>query len=266
MTGDAVRLPNGAATNLRLLSAAQTWSGVLAPATIVIATLLASLFATQYSHLDDSICQLGAQDRPQAWIMSLGFLIYAGFVALFALQLKRELDSSWGRAASKALLLTAAYASLLAFVQANPKISGAEHNTEGAVHIFLARGSLIFLWLAMLAVAKHYWLTGRDALSTYSAVAIVVGVALSAAYIAQIAVEIDGVFERIMLLGVTGWFVALSLRLRRDRLGRAADDNLAVADLGTREVLVQLQGARVVAEKDTEDGIGDEAGHVAHVH
>jgi hypothetical membrane protein len=211
---------------------AQSWSGVLAPATIVIATLIASLFATQYSQIDDSICQLGAQDRPQAWIMSLGFLIYAGCVAVFALRVRGDLDSGWGQAASKALLLHAVYALLLAFVRANPSISGAEHNTEGTIHIFLARGSVVFVWLAMFAVAKHYGQLGRNGLSLYTTVAIGVGLVLAAAYISQVAVQIDGVFERVMLLLIFGWFVALALKLRRSIwLRAAADHDEAVADL-----------------------------------
>jgi len=203
----------------------------MAPATLVAATLLASIFTTQYSHLDDSICQLGAQDRAQAWIMSLGFVMYAAFVVAFSLQVRRRLDSGWGGAASKALLLHAAYALLLAFVQANPRISGIEHNAEGAVHIFLARGAMLLIWLAMLATAKHYWQAGRDALAAYTMTAIVIGALLAAAYVSQVAVAIDGVFERIMLLLVAGWFVALALRLRRDALRSAADDDQAVADL-----------------------------------
>jgi hypothetical membrane protein len=216
VTGEAFGLATARSDASRFVSTARAWSGILAPLTIVLATVAASLFATRYSHLDDSICQLGAQDRPQAWIMGIGFVVYAGFVALFATRIGGELDSGWGKTASKALLLHAAYALLLAFVQANPKISGAEHNTEGSIHIFLARGSLIFVWLTMLCVAQHYRRLGRDALVTYSLAAIAIGVTLGIVYIAKLAVEIDGVFERVMLLLVLGWFVALSLRLRRD--------------------------------------------------
>jgi hypothetical membrane protein len=231
MNASAFRLAGSRFEPWRRLLVTPAWHGVLAPATLVAATLLASLFATQYSHLDDSICQLGAQDRPQAWIMSLGFVVYAAFVVAFSRQIRCSLDSGWGRAASKALLLHAAYALLLAFVQANPKISGIEHNGEGAVHIFLARGALLLVWLAMLATAKHYWQTGSDALAAYAMAAIAIGALLGAAYVSQVAVEIDGVFERIMLLLVAGWFVALTLRLRRDALRSAADDNQAVANL-----------------------------------
>ena len=213
--------PWGRLSGPRRLLLVQPWSGVLAPVTIVIAVVMASLFATQYSQIDDSICQLGAQDRPEAWIMSLGFLIYADCVAVFALRLRRDLDSSWGRAASKALLLHAVYAVLLAFIHANPRISGVEHNTEGAVHIFLARGSLVFVWLAMFAVAKHYSQSGRNGLSTYTAIAIGIGLVMATAYVSQVAVEIDGVFERIILLLVFGWFVALTFRLRRAELATA---------------------------------------------
>jgi hypothetical membrane protein len=187
---------------------------VMAPVTLVIATLVASIFATQYSHFDDSICQLGAQDRPQAWVMNLGFVVYAAFVVAFATQVRRHLDSDWGRTASKALLAHAAYALLLAFVRANPQISGIEHNAEGAIHIFLARGAMVLVWLAMLATARHFLQTGQNVLAGYSFLAIAVGVALGVAYASQVAVEIDGVFERIILLLVTGWFVALSLRMR----------------------------------------------------
>jgi hypothetical membrane protein len=207
---------------------AGVWGGLLAPAVVGLTALVASLVATQYSHIDDSICQLGAQDRPQAWIMSLGFIGYAALVASFAARTRRELgESGWGRTASKAMLLHAVYVLLLAFVQANPAISGAPNNAEGAVHIFLARGAMAFLGLAMLATAKHLWLAGRDGLATakhlwlaerdglatYSVIALAAGALMAVLYISQAAVEIDGVFERVMLLLAAVWLVALSLRM-----------------------------------------------------
>ena len=214
MTANVLRLATLSFQPWRLISYLQAWSGIIAPASLSIATLIAAISATQYSHLDDSICQLGAQDRPQAWVMSIGFILYAALVTAFALHVRLRLDSGWGRTAAKALLLHAAYALLLAFVQANSRTSGVEHNAEGAVHIFLARGAMVFVWLAMLATAKHYWQTGRDAFATYSLAAIGIGALLAVAYISRGAVEIDGVFERIMLALVVGWFVALSFRLR----------------------------------------------------
>lgn len=162
--------------------------------------------------------------------MSAGFILYSAFVVALALQVRQRLDSSWGRTAAKALLLNAAYAVLLAFVQANPQISGAEHNAEGAVHIFLARGSVAFVWLAMLATAKHYSQAGSDGLASYSIAAIGVGIGLAIAYISQVAVAIDGVFERILIMLLVGWFVTLTFRLRRDGLRSAADADQPVAD------------------------------------
>jgi hypothetical membrane protein len=242
VTRDIVRSTKAAIICEHYLGVAQMWSGVLAPALIVFAVLLASLFAKQYSHLDDSICQLGAQDRPEAWLMTLGFLIYAGLVSLFASHLRRELDSNWGRTAAKAMLLHAAYALLLAFVQANPKISGGEPNGEGAIHIFLARGSMVFVWLAMVSVAKHYGRSGRNAVSTYSILAIGIGLAMAVLYVGQFAVQIDGIFERVMLLSVLGWFVLLTLHLREDKKGRAVSSR---AEPGRVDWHVSNEAARM---------------------
>jgi hypothetical membrane protein len=216
MTANVLRLATLSFQPWRLISYLQAWSGIIAPTSLSTATLIAAISATQYSHLDDSICQLGAQDRPQAWVMSIGFILYAVLVTAFALHVRHRLDSGWGRTAAKALMLHAAYALFLAFVQANPRISGVEHNAEGTLHIFLARGAMVFVWLAILASAKHYARAGRDALATYGFAAIGAGALLGVLYISQLAVEIDGMFERIMLLLVLAWFAALSLRLQRD--------------------------------------------------
>jgi hypothetical membrane protein len=128
--------------------------GAIAPAVIAAFIIAGWLITPGYSHISDTISQLGAQGRPHPWVMNSGLIIYALLTLGFAYGVYRILGHSTG--ARAILFFFAIYAVciiLTAIFQIELKTPEEITNLEGTLHSVFAliAFSAMIIWMMIFA-------------------------------------------------------------------------------------------------------------------
>jgi hypothetical membrane protein len=185
-------------------------AGVAGPLVFVATWVLCGAATDGYSPVDEAISELAAVGAPTRVAMTAGFVAFAAGVGWFALACRRALPGwSWlALALAAAATLGAAIFPL-----------GEDGTDFDAAHGAFAGLGYAFLVMApLLVVGPHRRAgDGRRAVA-----AIVVGLFAAACLVASVAVEANGLFQRLGLTVVDAWIVVLAVTIRRSA-GRPAD-------------------------------------------
>jgi len=129
--------------------------GLLAPLVLAIFIIIAALITPDYSHISDTVSQLGAQGRPHPEVMSAGFILYGLLISGLAYSLYMLLGRKTG--AKLVFLFLAVYGIgvvLSGFFQDGSKAPGAEMNLESTLHS-------VFAMIGFLSLVVTMWIFGR---------------------------------------------------------------------------------------------------------
>ncbi len=116
---------------------------------------VAALLTPGYSHMSETISQLGAQGRPHPEVMSTGFIVFGLLVNGFAYGLYRRLqDHAGARIVWILLTIYGIGVSLSGIFQDGSKAPGTETNLESTLHS-------VFAMIGFLALIAGMWVFAR---------------------------------------------------------------------------------------------------------
>ena len=202
--------------------------GALAPLMMVAFLIVAGLLTPGYSHVADTVSQLGADGRPHPEVMNAGFIAYGLLINGFAYGLYRQLGRGKGaKAIWVSLGISGAGLLLAGIFHVDPKMLGAPPadspvTLEGGLHAGFAQVAflafavaiMIFAWTVSLDPAWRGF-TGMSlaVVFLYSVVAVM--------FWSDVAVSIEGALQRSFFGIAVVWVEAVSLRSLR--LARGAE-------------------------------------------
>lgn len=109
--------------------------GVLAPPVLTVFVMSAALLTPGYSHITQTVSQLGAYDKPHPEVMNTGLAIYGLMIGAFGYGLHRQLGASGSAKAIWILLSISGLGILMSGVfQTDPRALDAPTSTEGMLH------------------------------------------------------------------------------------------------------------------------------------
>lgn len=199
-------------TSLRLAG----WSGMIAVAGYVGATVLGGVLDPEYSHLRDAISTLTAAGAPDRVLLGALYVGYNLLLAGFALAVYRS--SAGGRLLLAATVLFAlgsvsGIGQVTAFPQDAP---GSPLTGPGTMHLVLAGVSS----LVTVACAVLYWRGFRTdpvwrPMSRVSLAAAIVILASAPGAVVTVGGPVQGLFERVTIGAFMVWIIVLSAHALR---------------------------------------------------
>ena len=130
--------------------------GVIAPLILVIFIILAAIMPPGYSHLSETVSQLGAHGRPHPEIMNAGFITFGLLIIGFAYGLYRRFEIS--RTTKMLWLMLTIYGAgiiLSGIFQDSVKSLSSFATVEGALHTVFAQTAFFSLVIGMWFFARY---------------------------------------------------------------------------------------------------------------
>ena len=188
--------------------------GVAAPPVLVIFIAVAALVTPGYSHISETLSQLGAQGRPYPEVMSTGFIVFGLLVNCFAYGLYQLLQNQTGSRIVWLLLTIYGTAILLSGIfQGVPKAVSTATNLESTLHGVFAMIGFFALVAGMGAFAR---LVSRDPkwpkFMPLSITIAVLNLGLSLLFVMEGLNSVEGMLQRLFCAISLFWIVAVSLR------------------------------------------------------
>ncbi len=191
--------------------------GVVAPSVFAAFVMAATVVTPGYSHLSQSVSQLGGQGRPHPEVMNTGFFVYALLIGVFASGLSRQLGhDGWARLAWGSMVVYAFAVVLCGIFQAGSKATGTYGNVEDNLHVTFAVVTFITFTVSMLSLSmtarrdpawRHLWLV--------SLVLAAVNMPLAVAFQLRWAPSLEGLVQRCVFGTCVVWLQAVSLNSYR---------------------------------------------------
>ena len=188
--------------------------GVLTTPVLAVFIIIAASLTPGYSHLSETVSQLGAQGRPHPEVMSTGFIILGLLGSGFAFGLYRRLDQGIGAKVALILLVICGVGSILTGIfQEDSKAIGAVENLEGSLHSIFARTAVIGLLGGMLAFARvvHRNPSWRG-FTQFSLAVVALNLLISLLFLLGPFVTVEGVLQRSLHTISLIWIGAVSFR------------------------------------------------------
>lgn len=189
--------------------------GVIGPVVFFLIVIIAGALYSGYSHLSQVISELGAIDSPvQIW-QTINFFLTGAALTLFVLSFHQRFEGS-----SKLTTGLLLYFTIFALIGSGifPCAPGCatSETTSGMVHNLLGLTGFIAFTIAMFLIAGR--MQEREAWSertTYTRVTGFLSVAffLSWAIGAAVLPNLEGLFQRLMILTFLQWFVVMGYYL-----------------------------------------------------
>ena len=189
--------------------------GMAAPPLLVAFIVVAAAVTPGYSHISDTVSQLGAQDRLYPWVMSMGFIVYG--LLIFCLNYGLYRESRRGLAPKASFVSLSIYGLgvlLSGFFQDSSKAPGVTANLESNLHSIFAMigffGLVVGMWLfARMVHLDPNW-RGYTQLSISIAV---LNLGLSLLFLMEGFRSFEGLLQRSFYLLTLVWISAVSWRL-----------------------------------------------------
>lgn len=137
------------------LERALLWMGALAPILVAVIVLASASLTPGYSHVSDTISQLGAREAPHPMLIQIGLVGWGLLLEGLAWGLYRRLGKGSGaRSVLVLLMVSGASVQLAAIIRDDPNVPSAASTIGGAVHGFLATLAFAGLLAAIVAFAR----------------------------------------------------------------------------------------------------------------
>lgn len=194
--------------------------GALALPIIALFIFAATLVTPGYSHVNDTISQLGAQGRPRPWVANTGIFLYGVLVLAFAYGLSLHIGKSvGGRALSALLAINAMAAMFAAMFQAAWGEAELEPSVLGdSVHQLAARVGFMALTTTMLLLPavvrrRSEWQGILWMLTAVAILALVAGLL----FLLNVFPGYSGVVQRCFFAMCGIWLELVALQILRSR-------------------------------------------------
>lgn len=191
--------------------------GALAPLVGAAFVISTALLTTNYSHVSETISQLGAQGRTHSEVLNTGLIVFGLLMTGFAYGLYREL----GRNAAARLIwlsLSVYGAGILtsALFQGDSRTLGGPVTLEGNLHIALVMVAFLGLEVGTITFAAVVYSLPRWHRFAQVSVAIaVVNLVLALAFLLEASDPFEGLLERAFYTISLLWVEVISLRALR---------------------------------------------------
>ena len=177
----------------------------------------AALVTPGYSHVSETVSQLGAQGRPHPEVMNTGFIVYGLQINCLAYGLYRWLGRHTG--AKMVWLLLGAYGTgvlLSGIFQDDSKALGTPATLEGTLHSVFAMVAFFALVIAMVMFARivYFYPAWRN-IALLSLVIALLNLALSLMFLMEVFGSVEGLLQRFFYVISLVWVEAVSLRCLR---------------------------------------------------
>jgi hypothetical membrane protein len=184
-----------------------TLCGIIAPLQIVVFILIAGALTPGYSHLSDTISQLGALGQPQPLVIGLGLVLYGLLVNAAALGLYRLSPPSAAAKLTLVALCAHGASVLLAGVfRDQPWGPGVHVTVGGTLHGYLALIAFGTLAVGIFAFARA--VHGSREWGNFSLVSTLAGVlalAFSLLFLVESLYHVQGMVQRLFYLFPVVW-------------------------------------------------------------
>jgi len=194
--------------------------GVLAPPVLAVFVIAAAAVTPGYSHLSDTVSQLGARGRPHPEVMNAGFIVYALLLSGFAHGLYRHLGRSTGARAVWLLLTICGLTIILsAIFQDDSMALGDVTTLEGILHGVFAQIAFFALVIGMTVFARVVYLKPEwRCFTQFSLAVVVLNLVLSLMFLIEVATPVEGALQRSFFGLSLAWLLAVSLRALRPQV------------------------------------------------
>jgi hypothetical membrane protein len=188
--------------------------GMLATIVIVVAVFVAAAFTPGYSHIANTVSQLGAWQRPHPWIMNSGFILFGILIIGLSFGLYRQTQRRY----LSPLLLTGLSVFGLGIILAGIFHDGpkGQDNLESNLHSLFA----LIAFFGLVAGMIFFALAVRRSSDWHgymraSIIVVVVDLTFSTLFMLEALSPIEGLLQRLFYAPALGWLFAVSWRLRR---------------------------------------------------
>jgi len=191
--------------------------GGAAPLVMVVFIITAALVTPGYSHLSETVSQLGAQGRPHPEVMNAGFIIYGLLINGFAYSLYRRLERHTG--AKTVWLLLGIYGTgvlLSGIFQDDSKALGTVATMQGTMHSVFAMIGFFALVIGMVVFARIVYLNPAwRGFMQFSIAIAVLNLVLSLMFLIEVFGPVEGLLQRAFYAISLVWVEVVSLRSLR---------------------------------------------------
>lgn len=197
--------------------------GLVAPVVLTVSVAVATAATPDYSHLSETVSQLGAQGRQHALVMQVGFVVYGLLISALAIGLRSLSRSSSAKLSSLLLALYGGSVLLTGLFQDGPNGPNAQRNLEDALHGAFGQMAFFAFVLSVLSFARAA--RSDSALQDMvvpSLVVVVADLVLGLLFLLEAYRPLEGLVQRLSFGISLAWIVAVSLRSRR-LLGEAEE-------------------------------------------
>lgn len=191
--------------------------GVIAQPVVVVFVIAASLVTPGYSHLSETVSQLGIHGRPHPEVMNTGFIIYGLLINGFAYGLYRRLGRHTGAKAVWLLLGIFGTGILLSGIfQDDPRALSAVTTMEGALHPIFAVIAFLAVVIGVVVFARIVYLNPAwRGFMPFSVAIVVLNLVLSVMFLIEALDPVHGLIQRCLFAISMVWIEAVSLRSLR---------------------------------------------------
>lgn len=190
---------------------------MIAPPLIVVFIVIAAILTPGYSHISETVSQLGAQGRPHPEVMSAGFVVYGLVINGFAYALYLQLGKT--RTITLAGLSLVIYGTgvlLTGIFQDGPNLPYIEPNLESALHSLFAMIGFFGLVVGMLIFARAVYRKPEWRFFTpISLLAAVLNLGSSLLFLMENLGSIEGLLQRVFYAVSLCWIELVVLRIYR---------------------------------------------------
>jgi hypothetical membrane protein len=193
----------------------------LIAAPVFAAFVLAATWATPgYSHVSETISQLGADGRPRAGIIDAGFVVSGLLTAAFAIGVYRWIRGRPASKAALAALLVNATGIVLSGVFADNPATREALTTENRLHHLVGQVSFVAGVTAMVAFAfGSYSVPGWRRLAAFTLFVVFADVILAAVFYFDLLSPWRGALQRTFFAVALLWTTMVSVRALTERTG-----------------------------------------------
>ena len=188
--------------------------GVIAPLVVVLFMVIAWLLTPGYSHLSETVSQLGANGKPHPEVMNTGFILFGILVNCFAYGLYRKLGR--GRGAKAVWVLLGIFGTGIILSGIFQSDLGPEMFTslEDTLHSVFSTIAFFGLQIGMVVFARIvYFNPSWHTFALISLSIAVLNVVLSLVFLLEISNQVEGVLQRMFYGTSVLWLEMVALRL-----------------------------------------------------
>lgn len=190
-----------------------TLCGAIAPFVLAAFIVWAGIVTPGYSHISETVSQLGAWHRPYPEVMNSGFVVFGLLIGGFAYGLYLKLGKGTGARVVLALLLTYAAGIILAGIFRDDPAALEEATLGAILHSIFAQVAFWGLTLGMMVFSRTtykdiYW----KGFQWFSSGIIIFNLLSSMVFLMKFAGPIEGLLQRSFYAISLLWIEAVSIR------------------------------------------------------